>query len=96
MTAKEILDSKRDEIIRIARSHGAENLRLFGSLAKETSNSKSDIDLLVDIAPDSSLLDMIAAKLEIEDMTGCKVDLVTPASLSPHIRESVLKESVPL
>ena len=96
MSAIEILKNKRDEIIRIARTHGAGNLRLFGSLARGKSTARSDIDLLVDLSPESSLLDMIAIKHDLEDLTGCKVDLVTPAALSPYIRERVLKDAVPL
>ncbi|MBW7996260.1 MAG: nucleotidyltransferase family protein [Candidatus Glassbacteria bacterium] len=96
MTAKEIVKSRRDEIIKAAMVHGAINLRLFGSLAHGQSTAESDIDLLVDISPDTSLLDLIAAKRELEKLTGCKVDLVTADSISPHIRDSVLKNSLPL
>lgn len=96
MPANEILKNKRDEIIRIARSHGAGNLRLFGSLARGEGTGGSDIDLLVDLSPETSLLDMIAIKHGIEDLTGCKVDLVTPAALSPYIRDRILKDAVPL
>jgi len=92
----EIIKNKRDEIIRVARAYGAGNLRLFGSLARGEGTGESDIDLLVDLSPGTSLLDMIAIKQEIEELTGCKVDLVTPAALSPYIRDQVLKDAVPL
>jgi predicted nucleotidyltransferase len=96
LVLSEIIKNKREEIIRIAQSYGARNLRLFGSLARGEGTGKSDIDLLIDLSPRTSLLDIIAIKQEIEELTGCKVDLVTPASLSPYIRNQVLKDAVPL
>jgi len=94
MNAKEILKSKRDEIIHISQLHGVSNLRLFGSIARGEAGRESDIDLLVELSPAASLLDLIALKNKIEDLTGCKVDLVTEAAVSPYIRDQILRESV--
>jgi predicted nucleotidyltransferase len=96
MNNSNIVKSNRQEIIRIAAAHGASNIRLFGSFARDESGPGSDIDLLVDMEPQRSLLDIIAIKHKIEDITNCKVDVVTAAALSPYIRDQVLHEAVAL
>ncbi len=90
------LASHADEIRRLAAAHGVDHLRIFGSYAKGTETPTSDIDLLVDVAPDRDLLDLIEFKLDLEDLLGCKVDVVTEAGLSPHLRDRVLRECRPL
>lgn len=87
---------KSKETVQIAAQHGARNVRVFGSIARGDANSNSDLDLLVQLSPESSLLDLIAIKQDLEDLLGCKVDVVTEAALSPYIREKVLKEATPL
>jgi predicted nucleotidyltransferase len=96
MTINEILKSKRAEIFRLATKHGARNLRLFGSVARGQSRPDSDIDLLIDLDPDRSLLDRIGLKHDLEDLLGRKVDVMTERSLHYYIRESVLKQAVAL
>ncbi|MFN8459241.1 MAG: nucleotidyltransferase family protein [Anaerolineae bacterium] len=96
MTIDEILQHKREEIVRIAASHGARNVRIFGSLARSQARPDSDVDLLVKLDAGRSLLDLIAIKQDLEDLLGCAVDVVTEAGLSPYIREQVLKETVSL
>lgn len=90
------LKNKRDEIIKIAASHGARNLRLFGSHARGEATSNSDIDLLINLEPGRSLLDIIAVKQDLEDLLGCAVDVVTEDAVSPHIRDQVLQDAVSL
>ena len=65
MNNNHIVKSNRQEIIRIAAAHGASNIRLFGSFARDESRPGSDIDLLVDMEPQRSLLDIIAIKHKI-------------------------------
>ena len=96
MELNKILQSRRGEILRIARSHGASGLRLFGSLTRGKKAPNSDIDILVELKPKASLLDLIAMKHELEDLLQCKVDLVTEDALSPYIRQQVLQETVAL
>ena len=96
MTINEILKSKLAEIFRLATKHGARNLRLFGSVARGQSRPDSDIDLLIDLDPDRSLLDRIGLKHDLEDLLGRKVDVMTERSLHYYIRESVLKQAVAL
>jgi len=91
-----ILKEKRQEILRIAHSHGARDVRLFGSAARGEARPESDVDLLVKLDPDRSLLDIVAIKQDLEDLLHCQVDVLTEASISPYIREQVLKEAVSL
>ncbi len=90
------LENLREQILGITARHGARNLRVFGSRAREQADSDSDLDVLIDLAPGRSLLDIIAIKQDLEDLIGCRVDVVTEVSLSPYIRDDVLREAVPL
>ena len=80
----------------VAVLHGATNVRVFGSFARGTQQDESDLDLLVDLEPGRSLLDLIAISQDLEDLLGRRVDVVTTRSLSPYIRDSVLKDAIPL
>jgi predicted nucleotidyltransferase len=91
-----LLKSKRQDIMRIAREHGAKNVRVFGSVVRGQAKQGSDLDLLVQLDPGYSLLDIIAIKQDLEDLLGCSVDVVTEAALSPYIREQVLQEATSL
>ena len=91
-----LLDNSAAAIREIAQSHGATRVRVFGSVARGEQRSSSDLDLLVDLAPRRSLLDLIAIKQDVEDLLGLPVDVVTESSLSPYIREAVLKDAVAL
>ncbi len=90
------LEEKRGEILAIAARHGASDVRVFGSVARGEAGSRSDVDFLVEMAPDRSLLDRIALIQDLEDALGCKVDVVTPGGLHWHIKDRVLEEAVPL
>lgn len=96
MNLNELLRLKKGEIQRIARQHGARNLRVFGSVARGEAAEGSDLDLLVEMEPGRSLLDLVAIKQDLEELLGCKVDVVTEASVSPYLRERVLNEAVSL
>ena len=93
MKGLEYITTKRIAIRRLARRHGATRLRIFGSHASGRATNKSDLDLLVDLAPDRDLLDLIGLKLDLEDLLGCRVDAVTAASLSPFLRKRILREA---
>jgi predicted nucleotidyltransferase len=60
---------------------------VFGSWARGEQQPGSDLDLLVDMEPGRSLLDFVAIKQDLEDLLGCRVDVVTERSLSPYLRE---------
>lgn len=86
----------RDEILRLAREHGARKLRLFGSVARGDDRSDSDLDLLVEMEPGRSLVDHVALKQDLEGLLGRDVDVVTEQSLHPRLRDRVLREAVSL
>ncbi|MBI4505153.1 MAG: nucleotidyltransferase family protein [Chloroflexi bacterium] len=88
--------SKRDDIIRIASRYGASNVRVFGSVARGDEDAASDLDLLVDLEPGRSLFDLGGLLMDIEELLGCRVDVVTEAGLRPRLRERVLNEAMPL
>lgn len=96
MNLPERLKGKRDEVLRVSANHGARHVRIFGSLARGDARQTSDVDILLELEPGRSLLDMIAIKQDLEDLLGCNVDVVTEAALSPYIREQVLREAVSL
>ena len=95
-TVKAILASRRAEILDAASRHGASNVRLFGSVARGEAGPGSDIDLLVDFAPGTSIREEQRLVDELEALLGRKVDLGTPESLKPRARERILREAVPL
>mgnify|MGYP000176879028 CR=1 FL=1 len=86
--------SKR--IIPILIKHHISKAGIFGSVARGDNAVDSDIDLLVEVPSDISLLDFVGIKLELEDALNRKVDLVEYAALKQIIRENILKEQVPI
>jgi hypothetical protein len=94
VVADPMLTSRRTDILRIAARYGIENVRVFGSFARGKNRPDSDLDLLVDLEPGRSLLDIIAAKQDLEDLLKRRVDVVTERSLSPYFRDSVTQEVV--
>ena len=92
----DLIRNRRDEILRIATEHGAHSVRVFGSLARGEDSPSSDVDILIELEPGRSLLDIVAIKQGLEDLLARKVDVVTEAALSPYIRDQVLREAVKL
>jgi uncharacterized protein len=96
MPLDELLQAKRADILQTARKYGAYNVRVFGSVARGEADEKSDIDLLVDMEKGRSLLDLAGLLVDLEELLGCKVDVVPEDSLRERIRGRVLKEAVTL
>ena len=96
MSMDELRAKNRADILRLARKHGAANVRVFGSIARGSATESSDLDLLVDFAPDRSLLDQIALQQELQALLGCPVDVVEPGGVSPYLADRILAEAVPL
>ena len=96
MTLEELLKSHREEILRIAAGHGARHVRVFGSTVHDEAGPDSDVDVLVDLEPGRSLLDLGGLLMNLEELLGCRVDVVTEAGLHWYIRDRVLREAVPL
>jgi predicted nucleotidyltransferase len=92
----QVLAEKREEILRIAASHGARDVRVFGSRARGEASPASDLDLLIKLEPGRTLLDIVAIKQDLEDLLGCKVDVVTESAVSRYIRDEVLRQAVEL
>lgn len=91
-TGSTILD-RREEILKLASTHGARRVRLFGSAARGTAKAASDVDFLVEMEPGRTLLDLMRLEGALEELLGRPVDIVTEPSLSPHIRDRVLAEA---
>ena len=93
MGISEILSDKRDEVLRIARRHGALNVRVFGSVAEGRANENSDVDFLVDLEPERSLFDLGGLLMDLQELLGRRVDVVTEKSLHWYIRDRILSEA---
>jgi len=91
-----LLEKYGDDIRRIAGLHGVVRVRVFGSRTVGTVTESSDLDLLVNLLPERDLLDLVEFKLDLEDLLGCEVDVVTEGGLSPYLRDRILKEAQPL
>ena len=96
MSTAGALHERRDEILRVAARHGADNIRLFGSAARGEDTPDSDIDLLIDVTGATTSWFPGSLTAELEALLGRRVQVVTRRSLSPLIREAVLSEAVPL
>jgi predicted nucleotidyltransferase len=83
-------------LLKGAAQHGARNVRVFGSVARGEAGEKSDIDFLVELEPGRSLLDHAALLVELEELLGHRVDVVTERGLRPRVRDRVLREAVAL
>lgn len=84
------------QIVSAATRHGAHNVRVFGSAARGQARPDSDVDLLVDLEPDRSLLDLGGLVQDLEEILGRRVDLVTERGLHLLMRDAVLRDAVPL
>ena len=96
MAFKQVLEEKRDDVLSIAAKHGAYNVRVFGSVARGDDRPDSDVDLLVDAGTTTSSWFPAGLILDLEQMLGRPVEIVTEKGLNPHLREHVLREAVPL
>jgi predicted nucleotidyltransferase len=92
----QIRDIKADEIRVIARRHGVERVRVFGSLASGEASPESDVDLLIRLEPGHGFSDFMSFCQEVEAALGRRVDVVTEDGLSPYLRDRVLAEAIPL
>ena len=96
MTLDELVKEKREDILKLAAKHGARNVRVFGSVARGEAGPESDIDLLVDMDPGRSLLDLGGLWSDLNELLGRKVDIVTEKSIYWLLRRRILKEARPL
>ena len=96
MISNPLIQLHRDGILRIAASHGACNVRLFGSMARGEAGPQSDVDLLVDVGARHSPWFPGGLVAGLEELLGCKVDVLTEPALHWFIRDQILAEAVPL
>ena len=96
MTLDQLIEAHREEILRIAARHGAYNVRIFGSTARGNAGPESDVDVLVDLESGRTLFDLGGLLMELQEVLGCSVDVVTESGLNPRIRQRVLDQAVSL
>ena len=96
MKVDELLQEKREEILRIAAQRGAYNVRIFGSAVRGEAGPDSDVDFLVELEPGRSLFDLGGLLMDLQSLLGREVDVVTEAGLHWYIRDQVLAEAKPL
>jgi hypothetical protein len=90
------LDQKRGAVREAANRFRAANLRVFGSVLRGDDRDGSDLDLLVDPLPGATLFDLGGLQVELKELLGVRVDLLTPGDLPPKFRDRVLAEAVPV
>jgi predicted nucleotidyltransferase len=96
MRPSEALQTYREQIRAVVIAHNATNVRVFGSVVRGEDTDESDLDLLVDPTPETSLMDIGAIRLEIKALLGIDVDVLTPNALPDTFREQILRESIPV
>lgn len=96
MSIRQLLRTKRKQILEIAARHGARKVRVFGSVARGTARRGSDVDFLVDMDEGRSLLDHSALILELERLLKRPVDVASERGLRPSLRKDVLKDAIAL
>lgn len=96
MKPSEALSTHRDELREIVTRYGALRPRIFGSAVRGEDTEGSDLDLLVDPTPRTTLMTLAAIQREAERLLGVRVDVLTPKSLPQRFRERVLLEAVPV
>lgn len=90
------LRERRGEILLLAARYGVSNVRVFGSVARGEADQESDIDFLVDLAPDRTLLDLGGLLMDLNGLLGVSVDVMTEEILRDSVRRQALREAVPL
>ena len=96
MLTLEQLRAKREALIALADRHKAENVRVFGSVARGEENENSDVDILVHFRQGASLFDLMDLKEDTEELLGLAVDIVSDRGLSPYLASRILGEARPL
>lgn len=96
MRPSEALNLHRATIRRVVESHRARNPRVFGSVVHGDDTEDSDLDILIDPTPDTTLFDIGAIRHELLQLLGVPVDVLTPRALPEKLRATVLAEAVPV
>jgi hypothetical protein len=96
MKPSELLQTHRSEICRMVEQNHARNPRVFGSVLHGGDTDNSDLDLLVDPLPETTLLNLGALQVELEQLLGIPVDILTPGDLPTKFRDQVINEAIPV
>lgn len=96
MKPSQVLNMHRQAIRQIVQAHNATNARVFGSVSRGLDDLSSDLDILVDPTPQTSLFDIGAIRRELKQLLGVKVDVLTPNALPDSFRSHVLGQAQPI
>lgn len=96
MKPSEALRANRTAIRKVVEAHRARNARVFGSVAHGSDVDESDLDILIDPTPETTLFDIGAIRHELRKLLGVPVDVLTPNALPDKFRDAVLAEALPV
>ena len=96
MKPSQTLELHRAAIRQVVQAHHACNARVFGSVLHGRDLQGSDLDILIDPTPETTLMDVATIQVELQSLLGVAVDVLTPKSLPEHIRHQVLAEARPV
>ena len=96
MITRETIQQHREEILEIARRYGAHDVRVFGSVARDEVHESSDVDLIVRFEPYRFLMDHGGLIMDLRELLGVKVDVISENGMRERFREHVINEVVPL
>jgi uncharacterized protein len=96
MRPSEALELHREEIRRIVLENRSTNPRVFGSVLHGDDTEASDLDLLIDPTPDTSLMDLARIQNRLQDLLGISIDVLTPKFLPESYRGRVISEAKPV
>ncbi len=91
-----LIEQHREQIKLLATQRGASRVRLFGSRLNDSARPDSDADFLVDLESGRSALALGGLLMDLQELLGTRVDVVTAAALHPKIRDKVLRQAVDL
>lgn len=94
MRPSDALHANRAAIRRVVEAHRARNARVFGSVLNGQDTDNSDLDILIDPTPETTLMDVAAIQVELQRLLGVSVDVLTPRALPDSFRSKILSEAV--
>jgi len=92
----DIIGNKREEILRLAKTYGGYNVRVFGSVARGEARPDSDVDFIVKFDNDTSIFDLVGLWLDLQDLLQREVDLIADHPSGGRIMRAALKEAIPI
>ncbi|MEK6747071.1 MAG: nucleotidyltransferase family protein [Rickettsiales bacterium] len=96
ITLEQLRTEYKPQILELAKKHGVENIRVFGSIARGDADEKSDIDFLCHLPKGSTIWEMAGMLYDLEEMLHTKIDLVSDTNLRPRVANTILNEAIPL